>query len=183
MTQFNTIDEGDEGYDDLVESLQAEQNAERFDYNGLANAYNTRKINGFIHFEFPKDRQSSLRKQLERRGLVIGVDCTANVSATNDPFEKDDEGNYKLDKDKKPIPEKDADGNVIPVEYSAFVRRLTDKQAQIIQGTSGRKKKDKTATETAKTGDGGDSSDAGTKDDKKPAGTKPAATGGKGKGK
>jgi hypothetical protein len=111
MTQFVDIPA------DEVETVaeQLSNTVERTDYNAIAKYYNTKAVGAMFHFEFPKTKISSLKKQLEMRGLIINADVTAGAA---------------------PISEEEG------APTHAFVRRLTDKEAAIITVKVGRKKKE-----------------------------------------
>jgi hypothetical protein len=111
MTQFNDI------ADDEVEDVAAQlsQTVERTDYNVIAKYYNTKKIGGIFHFDFPKTKLSSLKRQLESRGLVIDKDVTVAIRPISE--------------------EKDAPTH-------AFVRKLTDTEAKMLTIKVGRRKKE-----------------------------------------
>ena len=127
MTQF--LDIADEDTESVAEQLS--QTVERTDYNVIAKYYNTKAVGKIFHFDFPRTKLSSLKKQLELRGLIIDADVTVAIRPISD--------------------EKDAPTH-------AFLRRLTDKEAQIITIKVGRRKKSD--------GEGGEGGDA-KKDDKK----------------
>ncbi len=48
----------------------------RFDYEELANAYNETPVGAVLKFEYKDGKMSIVGKQLEKRGLARGVDCT-----------------------------------------------------------------------------------------------------------
>ena len=184
--QFETINPEDEGFDDVLNSL--EETGERFDYNGFATYYNEMKVGALTHWEFPKEKLSSLRKQLERRGLILGGDVTAVCTALQGPVEmEDDNETPKLDANGDQIPLKDEKGVVIEGPMHVWVRRLTDKKAEIIKiKQSGRKPKG-TAEATTTATAAGSSDAAPAAPATKPADAAKAGSGkagaGKGKGK
>jgi hypothetical protein len=143
MTQFNDI------ADDEVASVaeQLAQVVERTDYNVIAKYYNTKKVGGIFHFEFPRTKLSSLKKQLEMRGLVLDKDVSVAVRPIGE--------------------EKDAPTH-------AFLRRITDKEATMLQIKVGRRKKGEGGeSEGGEGGEGGEGTGA-KKEPAKPADKKPA---------
>lgn len=145
MTQF--LDIADEDTDTVAEQLEGSA-SDRTDYNEIAKYYNTKPVGKIFHFDFPKTKASSLKKQLELRGLLINADVTVAV---------------------RPIEEKK------DAPTHAFLRRLTDKEAQIITIKVGRRKKDAPVT-----AEGGEQPAAPAKPPKKggaiATGAKPATT-------
>lgn len=85
--KFTTIAPNDASF----QKLQAELSTlnERFDYEALANAYNNMTVGSVLKFEYKEGKMSIVSKQLEKRGLERGVDCTvqsAEVDGANIVF-------------------------------------------------------------------------------------------------
>lgn len=73
MSKFNVINPSNENY--AAVAAQLEQNSDaRFDYSGLARAYNGLEVKAIINFEYPKAKITMLAKQLEKRGLIRDID-------------------------------------------------------------------------------------------------------------
>jgi len=137
MTTF--LDIPDDETDAIAEQLA--QTVERTDYNLIAKYYNSKPVGKIFHFDFPKTKLASLKKQLEVRGLLVDADVTVAIRPIDDT--------------------KDA-------ATHAFLRRLTDKEAQIVTIKVGRRKKE-TATEETKDEKSDAKPEAGKADAKPPA--------------
>lgn len=112
MSQFQKIGSNTPAFAEahaLFESMQ-----DRFDYDGLANAYNDCTPGEMVKFNYKKGKASVVSQQLARRGLAKGVDFTVRSAAI--------EGN--------------------DAESLVFVLRNTDKAAgPVVVGQRGRKPK------------------------------------------
>lgn len=85
--KFETIKPTDEAFVKLSTELSTLN--ERFDYEALGNAYNNLPIGAILKFEYKEGKMSIVSKQLEKRGLERGVDCTvqsAEVDGKNIVF-------------------------------------------------------------------------------------------------
>lgn len=114
--QFNKINTTDEAYAVIDAALNSTAE-DRTDYNIVAKAYNDLAISQGMSFEFPKAKYPSLKKQLEKRGLVVGVDMQIRHVVDG----ADEQGNGGTD--------------------TVIMRRLTEKAAQILVITVPNRKK------------------------------------------
>ena len=72
MAKFNVVSRDSAAFDNVAKTFA--ESSERFDYDGMASAYNSTEQGGFLTFEHKKGKSSIVSAQLERRGLQRGVD-------------------------------------------------------------------------------------------------------------
>lgn len=162
--QFNKIKPGDEAYA-VIDAALNDTSEDRTDYNIVAKAYNDLKPGEGTSFEFPKAKFPSLKKQLEKRGLIVGVDMQIK---------------HVLDGAAEATETEAA----VEGTETVILRRLTEKDAQILVITVANRRRKKKGTE-APASDGTPASDGdganAAGNDPAPAATdaKPAAPAGK----
>lgn len=122
--QFNKITPEDDAYSVIDQALN-DSSDDRTDYNDVAKAYNDLKAGEAASFEFPKSKFPSLKKQLEKRELIVGVDMQIKHVLDG----ADDEGNGGTE--------------------TVILRRLTTKPAKILVITVPNRKKKGTAAAAA----------------------------------
>ncbi len=83
MAKFNVINPSSENYAAVAAQLEQTSDA-RFDYSGLARAYNGLEVKAIMNFEYPKAKITMLQKQLEKRGLVRDIDFGLSGAKTDD---------------------------------------------------------------------------------------------------
>lgn len=123
--EFKKITKDDELHSAVVSVLN-DTSDDRTDYNVVAKAYNDLEPGDVVAFAFPKAKFPSLLKQIEKRGLIRGVDFQAkNV------LDGADETN--------------------PGTETTVLRRITPKAAEILVITVPNRRKRGSATADAAT--------------------------------
>lgn len=79
MAKFQTISKDSSKYSEIERVFNSTN--ERFDYDGMAEAYNDTEVDGYLAFEFKRGKSSVVANQLQRRGLRRGVDFDVRSKA------------------------------------------------------------------------------------------------------
>lgn len=79
MATFNKISKGSDAYAKAVETFDAL--VDRFDYDGMAKAYNDLAIGEILTFDYKRGKASVVRQQMEKRGLTNGADFDVRSAA------------------------------------------------------------------------------------------------------
>lgn len=86
MSKFNKISKDSANFG-TAEKVFSDAVA-RFDYDGMASAYNETEVGGYLSFEFKRGKSAIVSNQLTKRGLTRGDDfevrCVANSEAGED---------------------------------------------------------------------------------------------------
>lgn len=72
MSQFTKITSGSSAFAQAVKTFDSL--VDRFDYDGMAKAYNELAVSEIMQFEYKRGKSSVVRQQLEKRGLSSGQD-------------------------------------------------------------------------------------------------------------
>jgi hypothetical protein len=81
MSKFNKIAKGSAAFDAAVKVFN--ESVDRFDYDGMAEAYNETAVGDYLSFEYKKGKGAVVAQQLEKRGLKRGDDFDVR-SASNE---------------------------------------------------------------------------------------------------
>ena len=79
MSKFNRIAQDSPQFQKALEVFN--QMGDRFDYDGMAGAYNELTQGEILSFEYKKGKAAVVASQLEKRGLVRGADFDVRSAA------------------------------------------------------------------------------------------------------
>lgn len=79
MSKFNQIAKGSAAFDTAVKVFN--ESVDRFDYDGMSEAYNGTEVGGYLSFEYKKGKSAVVAQQLEKRGLKRGDDFDVRSQA------------------------------------------------------------------------------------------------------